>query len=937
MFIPGANMQLNLDVIIIVGFLIVNLIIGLFSGRGIKTIKEYAIGNRNFSTATIVATILATWIAGSSFSILSFETFDQGLYIAVPSLFEAASFFLIAYFLAPRMGEFLGSLSVAEAMGNLYCKQVRAITAIAGIFPAVGIVAMQFTILATICNYFFGISGIYAVLISASIVIIYSTFGGIKSVTFTDFIQFFTFGIVLPMTVFLIWKTFENPINIFSVFNESPLFNFSELINYRNPKFFSTLLLCIYFLTPVLDPAAFQRIAMARNTRQIASSFKISWFFFIILDRILPIIIGILLITSNTININSNNIVVHIADHYLSTGFKGLFAIGIMAMIMSTADSYINSSAVLLAHDLPEALGKKFTTPKALLLVRISSLFVGVSALIVSLYSQDLLDLVLSSYSFYIPLVTVPLVLAVLGFRSSNKAVLIGILAGFITVIYFMTFTEIDSVVPGMIANLIFFIGSHYLLKQKGGWIGIKDTAPLDSIRLERKRKIQHAITSIREFDLMKFYKYNTPREESMLVYFGLFCIVAVLSHAYSLPKPLQDQHVVLLNFIYYSVLTLSTILITYTFWAEKFRNEVFISVLWNISVFYNLAFCGSLLAIIGQFNQIQAIILMISLISLAVLMRWKVAVLMIMVGVIASIWCYKTYTGIDYLPDYMHDLEFKITYSLILLSIVLIAFFKPKEQHHELTEDANIFLSNKVEDQKKELTKLHELKNEFLRNLEHEAHTPITGITSMGQVLDENYEKLTPKQRRSAIKEIAKSSERLTSLVNNLVDISKLESLNYKLSKTEVNLTELIYERLEICQKLYIVPKDKETLEFILNVESNVIALCDKYYIARTIDNMIINAIQYCKGGKITIELKSQNNHNVQFSIKDEGIGIPEEELLDIFNPFTVSSKTRSPAGGRGIGLTLCRKVIIAHGGEILAQNNPDKGALFKFVIPLV
>ncbi len=103
----------------------------------------------------------------------------------------------------------------------------------------------------------------------------------------------------------------------------------------------------------------------------------------------------------------------------------------------------------------------------------------------------------------------------------------------------------------------------------------------------------------------------------------------------------------------------------------------------------------------------------------------------------------------------------------------------------------------------------------------------------------------------------------------------------------------------------------------------------------ARTIDNIVINAIQYCKKGIIAITLKSTKNHTIEFSVQDDGIGIPEEDLLDIFNPFTVSSRTKTPAGGRGVGLALCKKVIDAHNGIISAKNNDSKGSLFRFILP--
>ena len=256
------------------------------------------------------------------------------------------------------------------------------------------------------------------------------------------------------------------------------------------------------------------------------------------------------------------------------------------------------------------------------------------------------------------------------------------------------------------------------------------------------------------------------------------------------------------------------------------------------------------------------------------------------------------------------------------------------KEILKQTDTSMNNYLEHKVIDQKKELTKLYEIKNELLRNLEHETRTPITGITSLGQVLWANYDKFNEEQRRNATKDIADSSERLTSLVNNLIDLSKLNNINYQLNKSQVNLTDLVYERLELCKKLYI--QDKDDLWFNLQIEDELTVLCDEYYISRTIDNIIVNAIQYCKQGTITIELKPEQSNTILFSVKDEGIGIPKDELFEVFDPFTVSSKTKTPAGGRGIGLALSKKVIEAHNGQIWAKPNQDKGVTVAFSLPI-
>ena len=87
--------------------------------------------------------------------------------------------------------------------------------------------------------------------------------------------------------------------------------------------------------------------------------------------------------------------------------------------------------------------------------------------------------------------------------------------------------------------------------------------------------------------------------------------------------------------------------------------------------------------------------------------------------------------------------------------------------------------------------------------------------------------------------------------------------------------------------------------------------------------------------GPRADISLHKTFNNKVNFSIQDEGIGIPKEELLSIFDVFVVSSKTHTPAGGKGVGLALCKKTIELHKGKIWAESVEGKGSVFRFLIP--
>ena len=927
-------MQFDIDTAVFIVFLTLNLVVGLYYGRGVKNIKDYSLGNRNFSTGALVSTIVATWIGGDYLFITIAEVYTTGLHYAIGCLGMVVCLFLNAYVFVPKMSEFLGSISVASAMGDLYGKHVRLISAIGGAIASAGFIAVQFKVFGYILNDFLGLSGNYPIFLAASVVTLYSSVGGIRSVTFTDVIQFFTFGVLIPVLGIVIW----NDLSSLPTFNlvtavQHPLFNYKEFLGLSNPKFWSVLLLFLLFSIPDLNPTMFQRVAIGRSVSQVKKAFSISAILLML------ILIGMAWIAFLLFNIDPNlnpkELVQHITNNYAHTGLKSFIMVGVVAMCMSTADSNINASSVLLTHDFCYPLNIKFKSE--LVLSKIISVLLGVISIYLALLDYDLLPLVFMTQSFYIPIIDVPLILAILGFRSTTKSVLIGMGAGFLSVIvwriYFMDTTGVDSILPGTIVNLIFFMGSHYLLKQNGGWINKKNNQLSCSNGTIDKHKFHHLVKAITEFDLMVFCKNNSPKRDLTYTSFGIFSTISTISTMYSISNVIDGQNKDAILPFYEIMLVLSVCFTTYPIWPSTIKKDNIAQVAWSISIFFLLIFCSSFFLMLSNFSHLQFVVFIVNLIVAAILTRWKLLLTMMIVGIYSSIKAYQYYTGIDNIVINTASTSL-IIYTFLLAGTAIVIFFRPKQAYEEEIEQKSNYLEHKVIDQKKELTRLYEIKNELLRNLEHETRTPITGITSLGQVLWANYDKFNEEQRRNATKDIADSSERLTSLVNNLIDLSKLNNINYQLNKSQVNLTDLVYERLELCKKLYI--QDKDDLWFNLQIEDELTVLCDQYYISRTIDNIIVNAIQYCKQGTITIELKLEQSNTILFSVKDEGIGIPKDELFEVFDPFTVSSKTKTSAGGRGIGLALSKKVIEAHNGQIWAKQNQDKGVTVAFTLTI-
>ena len=340
---------MTLDIAILVGFLIATLVVGLGHGKDVKTIKDYALGGRNFSTAALVATIVATWASGSGFFIDITNTYSDGLYYLLASLCMGIQLLIMAFVLVPRMGEFLGSTSVAEAMGDLYGQNVRIITAIAVSIGSMGLIAVQFSAFGNIVGYFSGVRSDVTIIIAGIVVTVYSAMGGIRAVTTTDILQIFTFCFAVPLVGIMIWNQLYFTDFSITTALQSPKFNLQHVLNIGNPEFWQMLPLMFYFTVPTMLPDSFQRISMATNLVQIKKACIVSAVMLIVI--ILATAWIPFLIFNVNPGIDSSQILGFIIDNYTYTGLKGLLIIGVIAMAMSTADSHINISSVLFSHD----------------------------------------------------------------------------------------------------------------------------------------------------------------------------------------------------------------------------------------------------------------------------------------------------------------------------------------------------------------------------------------------------------------------------------------------------------------------------------------------------------------------------------------------------------------------------------------------------------
>ena len=462
---------MSVDVIIVFSYLILTLAYGLYVGRGVKNISEYAIGNRDFTTPILAATIIATYASSSGFFINITKSYADGFYKLFATSGLIFFMFFTAYFIAPRMKPFFGKLSIPEILGSIYGKNIRILSSIPVIIISSAFVAIQIKVLSTTITHFSGIDPQITVLFTALIIVIYSAFGGIRAVTLTDFIQFGTFMVAVPLLYAFFWWQLELPQN---TSNRDALI--SHLFYFDENKFNYYMMIFLYFMISTLYAPDVQRMLMARDTEQITKSYSIAAKLLLGLLFLISMI-GALVYVINP-NLEEKQVLPFIMEKLTMPGLKGALFTGILAMSMSTADSNLNSGAVSFAHDFCRPIGL-FKQVNELKIARAFSFVCGFLAIIFALKFQDIIDLLLLVGSVYAPVVSVPLLFAIFGFRSSTRAVSVGIVFGVVTVLFWKYISPIfgldqsvSAFLPGIVAHMIGLFGTHYLLGEPGGWTG---------------------------------------------------------------------------------------------------------------------------------------------------------------------------------------------------------------------------------------------------------------------------------------------------------------------------------------------------------------------------------------------------------------------------------------------------------------------------------
>ena len=295
----------------------------------------------------------------------------------------------------------------------------------------------------------------------------------------------------------------------------------------------------------------------------------------------------------------------------------------------------------------------------------------------------------------------------------------------------------------------------------------------------------------------------------------------------------------------------------------------------------------------------------------------------------------------------YWNDIEKSLTYIALLVGIgvtlLLVALVRAKDMQARELNERNILIERTVKEQTEELAWARDkaiqgslMKSEFLASMSHEIRTPLNAIIGMSELLTET--KLSSEQDKY-ISVFKRAGDTLLSLVNDILDLSKIEAHQLTLEEISFNLVDVVEESVEI----YSLKADAKNIELISRIDpmTGDHRIGDPGRLRQIILNLISNALKFTEQGEIIVNAgpvaNSENEDEVQISITDSGIGIPKEKLNLIFESFSqADSSTTRKYGGTGLGLTISKSLAELMDGKIWVESNEGEGSVFSIIVNL-
>ncbi|CCM10322.1 Putative uncharacterized protein [Cardinium endosymbiont cEper1 of Encarsia pergandiella] len=607
----------DLDHIIVYIFLLVTFLIGLFQGKALKNMEEYTIAHKMYGVIPLVATYLATDIGAGSILSDASAVFNKGIIvnISISSLFIA--YIIRALFIVPKMVYFDNCLTLAEIMGT-YGKSARIITGILNVLNAIIHTGIQLTAIGIISEPLLGIDPTWSILMGGFITILYTAIGGIKAVTITDIVQFFIFIVAVPL---ITYNVVYHIGGIEALFIKVPSERFLII---DHERFYRYMIYVVIWLLQIgmVDPAVVQRMLMAKNKRQLRNKYIIIAFFDPIF-RFLVMLIGLGgLVLYPTIK--SSIVVPHVIQTLLPAGIKGLTIAGLLAIIMSSADSYIHIAGVTLVHDVINPLSKnRLTTFHACYWARYTTLLTGCLATFIALKMTHIPYLGFKALELTAPMLLVPFIAVIIGLKANKKAfiasLLIAVMAFMLSNLLLLSMYNILSIPITTLSSGFIFLLVYYCTYKK--WEKMDRVVSKFIIMFKPTNRGLHQMINknIPNLHTILFHvKNNLQKYGSPYILSGILCGCNLLIPNFIDRQAIASNQILLLSLISVGIICCFFVIIKDKW--PKIIQDKYLPLFFLFTTSYCLPFLSTIMVLATKGNIIWIIHMLLSIIFFIVL-----------------------------------------------------------------------------------------------------------------------------------------------------------------------------------------------------------------------------------------------------------------------------------------------------------------------------
>ena len=443
-----------LDIGIVLAYIALLVGMSLRGGRNVKNAGDFTASGGHYGTAVIFATLSASYVGGGYSSGNAAKSFAGGIGTTLTLFGFSLAMILIGRWLVPGVARFQGVNTVGGIIQSTYGRAARVLTGVFSFVCCAGVVGAQMESMGTVFHVLLGVEPHMGVMLGCGIVLLYTTFGGLQSVIIADILQFVLLAGGMPLLLFM---GLREAGGIGPVLGSLPR-EYWNPFNGTTPAGFFSLFLTMMF-GEALAPPYTQRLLIGRNPKGTARGTILSGLFSIPFFMVT----GMIGFTAYYLGVTQDAAFAMPAliQAVLPIGVRGVVMAAMVSIMLSAADGFLNGAAVGLVCDAILPLRPDLSERKQLWLLRAVNLTTGLAAMVLAFAVPDVFSILVLAYSFWCPLILVPLASALLGIRSNGRAFRYALLAGLtVTLLWNYVLGKpwgIDGAVVGMLGNLLVF------------------------------------------------------------------------------------------------------------------------------------------------------------------------------------------------------------------------------------------------------------------------------------------------------------------------------------------------------------------------------------------------------------------------------------------------------------------------------------------------